>query len=176
MSIIYKSERIGLHGKPFKLFKFRTMIEGADKLGGSSTSADDPRLTKIGKFLRKWKIDESLQFFNILKGDMKIIGWRPEAPEYLHTISKEILDTKPGIIGLATLWDIDEGEVLKGKEDPDKYYEENILPLKRKLDTYYIRNKSLSLDIKIIIATILGLCRIRKHILLKNIKEGLAME
>ena len=175
MSIIYKSKRIGRYGKEFTLYKLRTMIEGADKIGGSSTSADDKRLTKIGKFLRKWKIDETLQFFNLLKGDMKIIGWRPEALEYLHTIPKEILNTKPGIIGLATLWDIDEGEVLKGKEDPDKYYEEEILPLKRKLDLYYIRNKSLSLDIKIITATVLGVFRIRKHILLDNIKEALEL-
>src|SRR3990167_6923438 len=107
------------------------MVEGADKLGGSSTADDDPRITKIGRILRKTKLDELPQIWNWIKGDMNLIGWRPEVPEYLHTIPTEVLMTKPGIIGWATLSDMDEGFTLKGSLNPDKDYEDKILPKKR---------------------------------------------
>lgn len=154
MSLLYKAKRLGKDGKVFELLKFRTMVEGADKMGGSSTSDDDPRITKIGKFLRKTKLDEILGLGNVLRGEMSLIGWRPESQEYLHTIPQEVLATKPGLIGWATLDDMDEGAELAGKEDPDKYYEEVILPRKRELELYYVRNKSLWFDIKIIALTI----------------------
>lgn len=157
MSLLYKAQRIGQHGKTFTLYKFRTMVKNAHLLGGSSTSDDDPRITKIGKILRKTKLDELPQIINILNGSMSLIGWRPESPEYLHTIPDEVLATKPGIIGWATLHDIDEGAVLKGQADPDKYYEEVILPEKRKNELWYVRNKSLLLDIKIVLLTIKGI-------------------
>src|SRR3990167_4546690 len=105
MSLFYRAKRIGKNGKIFELLKFRTMVLNADQVGGSSTSDDDPRITRIGKFLRKTKLDELPQLVNVLRGDMKIIGWRPESPEYLSTIPKEVLATKPGIIGWATLSD-----------------------------------------------------------------------
>lgn len=152
--MLYRAKRIGKNGEVFTLYKFRTMVKDADKIGGSSTADDDPRITKIGKFLRKTKLDELPQLWNWLRGDINLIGWRPEAPEYLNTIPEEILETKPGIIGWATLWDIDEGKMLKGKGNPDKYYEKYILPKKRELDLWYVRNKSLKLDIKIIWLTI----------------------
>ena len=133
------------------------MVENADTIGGSSTADDDPRITKIGKILRKTKLDELPQLWNWIKGDLSLIGWRPESPEYLHTIPQEVLNTKPGIFGLATLNNIDEGATLKGKEDPDKYYLENILPEKRRLELFYVRNKSLKLDAYILTKT---LCRI----------------
>ena len=88
MNIIYKSIRIGQYGKPFTIYKFRTMVEGADKMGGVSTSADDPRLTKIGKFLRKYNIDELPQLLNILKRDMNLVGPRPEVPEVINLMTE----------------------------------------------------------------------------------------
>ena len=149
--MIYKSKRIGKNGKEFWLFKFRTM---RNEPGPKSTAEDDPRITKIGKFLRKTKLDELPQVWNLLKGDIGLVGWRPEDPQYLYTIPEEVLKTKPGIFGLATLWDIDEGAVLKGSSDPDKDYEEKILPKKRELEVQYVRNRSIALDIKILIQTI----------------------
>lgn len=124
-----------------------------DTSGPSSSGDDDPRITKIGKFLRKTKLDELPQIYNVIKGDMALIGWRPEDPKYLSTIHPEVLETKPGIIGWATLTDIDEGAALKGSENPDKDYEEKILPKKREAELWYVRNKSLSLDLKIIFKT-----------------------
>jgi len=131
------------------------MVYNADKIGGSSTSNDDPRITRVGIFLRKWKLDELPQLWNILKGDMSFVGWRPEVPQYLDTIPKEVLVTKPGLTGLSSLWDFDEGAILEGSKNPDKDYEEKILPKKRELDLFYVRNRSLWLDVKIIIKTIL---------------------
>ncbi len=154
MSLIYKSVRVGQFGKPFILFKFQTMCDGAEWMGGSSTADDDPRITRIGRILRKTKLDELPQIYNWLKGDMALIGWRPEVPAYLHTIPTEVLMTKPGILGWATLFDIDEGATLKGSKDPDKDYEEKILPMKREQELYYVRNKNWRLDIFIVFATI----------------------
>jgi len=157
--LLYRSKRIGQFSRPFFVYKFRTMIENADKIGGSSTADDDPRITKIGRILRKTKLDELPQIINILRGEMGLIGWRPEVPEYLHTIPKEVLKTKPGVIGLATLDDIDEGAELKGKENPDRYYEEVILPRKRKLELYYALNKNWRLNLWIIWQTIYRLLK-----------------
>ena len=154
VSIFYKSRRVGKDGKLFDLYKFRTMIPNADQIGGSSTADDDPRITRIGRILRKTKLDELPQIWNWIKGDVALIGWRPEAQEYLSTIPPEVLATKCGIIGLATLGDFDEGATLKGKEDPDKYYAEVILPRKRELELFYAQNKSFKLDLEILTKTI----------------------
>lgn len=142
------------------MYKFRTMVKNADKIGGSSTSDDDPRITLIGKFLRKTKLDELPQLINVFKGDMAIVGWRPEALEYLSTYDfTGILTTKPGIIGLATIWDSDEGALLAGSADPDKEYLEKILPMKRKLEQYYVQHRSFIFDIKIFLDTFLKILR-----------------
>ena len=154
MKLIYKAQRLGKDGKIFIQYKFRTMVVNADRIGGSSTADSDSRITNIGRFLRKTKLDELPQIWNILKGDMVLIGWRPESPEYLDTIPPEVLKTTPGLIGYATLFDMDEGALLKGKKDPDKWYVDNILPQKRWNELYYVRNKSISLDLWIILQTI----------------------
>ena len=155
--MIYKSQRIGQHGKLFTLYKFKTLI---DSPGPSSSGDDDPRITRVGRILRKTHLDELPQIYNVIRRDMVLVGWRPEDPKYLHTIPKEVLDTKPGWIGYATLHDMDEGEVLKGSSDPDKDYEEKILPKKRENELYYIRNRNLLLDLKVIFLTA---WRIIKH-------------
>ncbi len=155
----YKSKRIGKKGKEFNMLKFRTMVVGADKIGGPSTAADDERLTKIGWFLKKFQLDELPQLFNVLKGDMSLVGPRPEVPFYVNMMTEEdkniILSIRPGITDLASLWNFHEGEILKGSLDPEKTYQEKIRPKKLELQKKYVRESSLLLDIKIICKTIL---------------------
>jgi lipopolysaccharide/colanic/teichoic acid biosynthesis glycosyltransferase len=159
--VFYRGERIGKDGKPFRIFKFRTMVKDAEKMGGPSTSADDPRLTKIGKFLRKYKLDELPQLINVLKGEMSLVGPRPEVKIYVDMLKPEekeiILSVKPGMTDLASLWDFHEEEVLKGSKDPEKTYLEKIRPKKVQLQIEYVKNRSFLLDLKIILKTILKL-------------------
>ena len=157
-SVFYTSWRLGLHGKPFKMYKFRTMVEGADKIGGSSSGDDDPRITTVGKFLRRYKLDELPQFWNVLKGDMSIVGPRPEVKAYVDMYTQQeriILSVRPGITDLASLWNSNEGAWLAGAEDPDRMYLEEIRPTKIKLQLAYVQNCSFILDLQIIIRTIL---------------------
>jgi len=155
--VFYRGERVGKNGKPFKIFKFRSMIEGAEELGGPSTAADDPRLTKIGKFLKKYQLDELPQLINVLKGEMSLVGPRPEVPSEIDSLDPEtrkiILSVKPGMTSLATLANPHEGEILRGSKDPHKTYCEKIKPEKIRLNLEYVKQRSLLLDIKIIIKT-----------------------
>jgi lipopolysaccharide/colanic/teichoic acid biosynthesis glycosyltransferase len=159
--IFYRGIRVGKDGKEFKIFKFRTMIKGAEELGGPSTAADDPRLTRIGKILRKYKIDELPQLINVLKGEMSLVGPRPEVKIYVDMMSEKereiILSVKPGMTDLASLWDFHEEEILKGAKDPEKVYMEKIRPRKIQLQIEYVQKKSFLLDLKIILKTILKL-------------------
>ena len=158
--VFYKGERMGKQGKVFKMFKFRSMVINADKIGGPSTSGDDSRLLKIGKFLRKYQLDELPQFINILKGDMSFVGPRPEIPLEVERYSKEdrdiILSIKPGLTDLATLENVHEEEILKGEKDPHEAYRRLIQPQKIKLAKEYIQKKSFWLDIKIILKTLIS--------------------
>lgn len=151
MSLLYKAVRVGQYGRPFIMYKLKTM---RDIPGPSSTSDDDPRITRIGKFFRKTKLDEVPQLINILRGEMTLIGWRPEVQQYLQTIPDEVLKTKPGIIGWATLSNLDEGSILKGHEDPELAYEQLILPEKRQRELYYARHRSFWFDIRILTQTL----------------------
>lgn len=155
---IYKGKRMGKNGRVFDMFKFRSMVQNADKIGGPSTSADDPRLLKIGKFLRKYQMDELPQFLNILKGDMSFVGPRPEVPSEVERYKKEdrdiILSVRPGLTDLATLENVHEEEILKGAEDPHEAYRRLIQPQKIELAKKYVREKSFFLDIKIILKTL----------------------
>jgi len=156
--VFYRGVRIGQFGKQFKIFKFRTMVEKAEELGGPSTAADDPRLTKFGRFLRKYKFDELPQLINVLKGEISLVGPRPEVKMYIDMMSekerKTILSVKPGITDFASLWDFREEEVLKGSPDPEKTYLEKIRPKKIQLQLKYVKNRSFLLDLKIILKTI----------------------
>lgn len=156
--VFFRGERVGKNGKLFKMFKFRSMVMNAEKLGGPSTSADDPRLLKIGKFLRRYQLDELPQLINILRGQMSFVGPRPEVASEVETYDKEtkriILSIKPGMTDLATLEDIHEGEILRGAKDPHQAYRELIKPQKLKLAKEYVKNQSFWLDIKIILKTL----------------------
>ena len=157
--VFFRGERIGKKGKPFRIFKFRTMVENAEELGGPSTASDDPRLTKIGLFLKKYQLDELPQLINVLKGEMSFVGPRPEVPFYINMMTEKerntILSIKPGITDLASLQNFHEGEVLKGSLDPEKTYMEKIRPTKIKLQMEYVKNRSFLLDLKIIVKTII---------------------
>ena len=155
--VFYKGERIGLYGRPFRMFKFRTMVVNADQLGGPSTAADDPRLTKMSGLLKKYQLDELPQLINILKGDMSLVGPRPEVKMYTDMFTeeeKQILSVRPGMTDYASIWDFHEGEILKGSADPEKDYMEKIRPEKLRLQLKYIKEKSFWKDIKIIFLTV----------------------
>jgi lipopolysaccharide/colanic/teichoic acid biosynthesis glycosyltransferase len=135
--IFYRSERVGKNGKQFKLWKFRTMCKDADRIGAFSVATGDLRVTSIGRVLRRTHIDELPNIINVIKGEMSIIGPRPEIPFYVdrmpEKIKNVILSVKPGCIDTATLWNIDEGKKLEGQADPDLYYEQYIWPEKLRL-------------------------------------------
>jgi lipopolysaccharide/colanic/teichoic acid biosynthesis glycosyltransferase len=160
--IFYRGDRVGLNGEPFRIFKFRSMVVNAEKLGGSSTSEDDVRITNIGRMLRKYKLDELPQLINVLIGDMSIVGPRPEVKQYTDLFDEEekrILSVRPGITDWASIWNADEGAVLAGAEDPEKAYMELIRPTKLKLQLKYVRERSLWVDAKIIFLTLIAILR-----------------
>ncbi len=159
-SVFFRQERVGQNGKTFKIYKFRTMVENAEKLGAQVTKEDDPRITKIGRILRKYKIDELPQLINVIKGDMSLVGPRPEVKKYVEIFKedyKEILKVKPGITDYASLEYKDENKLLKGSKNPEKIYIEKILPEKIKYYKRYIKDISFITDIKLIFKTIWGI-------------------
>lgn len=156
--VLYVSKRIGRKGKPFKIYKFRTMVINADKIGGPSTAADDPRLTKIGLLLKKYQLDELPQLFNVIKGDMSLVGPRPEVEFYVNMMTESeknvILSVRPGLTDFASLWNFHEAEILKGSSDPEKTYMEKIRPEKLRLQQKYVKEQSFLTDMKIIFKTV----------------------
>ena len=138
------------------MYKFRTMVIDADRLGGPSTPNDDPRLTRVGKALRGYKVDELPQLINVLRGDMSIVGPRPQVPEEVSLYSPEelqLLTVKPGITDWASLRFHNEGEILEGYADPDAAYANLIRPEKMRLALAYVRNGSIAEDVRIVLAT-----------------------
>jgi lipopolysaccharide/colanic/teichoic acid biosynthesis glycosyltransferase len=155
--VLYRGIRVGKNGRPFKMLKFRTMTIDAEKTWASSTSEDDPRITRVGAFLRKYKLDELPQLINVLKGDMSLVGPRPQvqwAVDLYTPEEREILIVRPGITDYASLRFVNEGEILKGSVDPDKDYMGKIHPEKMHLSLEYVKNRSFGGDIKIILQTI----------------------
>lgn len=155
--VFYRGARGGRNNVPFGIFKFRSMVMNADKIGGSSTSGADPRITRSGRFIRKYKIDELSQLINVLKGDMSIVGPRPEILAYTSKYEGEfleILSVRPGITDWASIWNADEGAVLAGARDPDRAYEILIQPTKLRLQLKYVREHTMLTDLKIIAYTI----------------------
>lgn len=157
--VLFKGQRVGKHGKLFPMFKFRTMVENAEKLGGTSTPQDDPRVTRIGKCLRKYKLDELPQLLNVLLGDMSLVGPRPQVPWAVTLYSekeKKLLSVTPGITDYASIRFRNEAELLRGSPDPDKDYLEKIAPEKIRLGLEYVENRSLWVDLRILTATLLA--------------------
>jgi lipopolysaccharide/colanic/teichoic acid biosynthesis glycosyltransferase len=171
--VFFRGVRVGLDGRPFKIFKFRTMVLNADKIGGPSTSDDDPRITSIGNKLRKFKLDELPQLINVFIGQMSIVGPRPEVQHYVNMFTEEekaILSVRPGITDWASIWNPDEGAILAGSPDPEKTYMEKIRPNKLKLQLKYVKERSLSVDIKIIIETVRAIIRREKPALTSEVE------
>ena len=155
--VFYRQLRIGKYGKPFKIFKFRTMVNNSDKNGVTSTKNDDVRITKMGKFIRKYNLDELAQFINVLRGEMSIVGPRPEIPYYVNMFTEEekiILSVKPGITDWACIWNPDESKLLAGSDDPDRDYLEKIRPEKIRLQLKYVNDHSFWIDFKIMLMTL----------------------
>jgi lipopolysaccharide/colanic/teichoic acid biosynthesis glycosyltransferase len=147
--LFYRGIRIGRNGIPFRIFKFRTMVLDAEQLGGSATADTDVRITRIGRVLRKHKLDELPQLINVLLGEMSLVGPRPEVPEYVALLSQAeqlILTVRPGITDWATLWDADEGALLTLASEPERMYVDLIRPEKIKLQMQYVCNQSFWTD------------------------------
>jgi lipopolysaccharide/colanic/teichoic acid biosynthesis glycosyltransferase len=153
---IYTQERVGLNGIDFKLIKFRSMAVGSDKKGLITIGGNDTRITKTGLFIRKFKIDELPQLFNVLIGNMSLVGPRPEVRKYVDFYTseqQEVLNIKPGITDYASIEYANENEILGAASEPDKVYIQEIMPAKIKLNMIYIYNKSIKEYFKIIFLT-----------------------
>jgi lipopolysaccharide/colanic/teichoic acid biosynthesis glycosyltransferase len=156
--VMYRGIRVGKDGKAFQILKFRTMVVNAENMGASSTAEDDPRITKVGRFLRRFKLDELPQLINVLRGEMSFVGPRPQVQWAVNLYSEEewaLLKVRPGITDYASIKYRNEGEILKGSADPDRDYLEKIAPGKLRLGLYYVNTYSLITDVKIIFATAL---------------------
>lgn len=156
-SVIYRQSRVGRNNVDFRLYKFRTMCVAADRGSLITVGADDARITRVGAFLRKFKIDEFPQFLNILKGEMSIVGPRPEVRKYVDLYTPEqmrVLSVRPGLTDYASIRYVNENELLATSDNPEQTYIQEIMPDKLKLNLKYIDEKSLLTDAKIVLQTI----------------------
>lgn len=157
--VFYKQIRVGKNNKDFKLYKFRSMRVNSDKQGLLTVGSKDSRITKAGYFIRKYKIDELPQLFNVLKGDMSFVGPRPEVRRYVDLYSKEqmkVLSVRPGITDPASIKYKNENDILSSQSNPEEYYIQHIMPDKLKINIDYINTQTFIKDIKIIFQTIFG--------------------
>jgi lipopolysaccharide/colanic/teichoic acid biosynthesis glycosyltransferase len=164
--VLFRQQRVGLRGRPFAINKFRTMRVGADEQGPQITVAADPRVTRAGAFLRRHKLDELPQLFNVLIGNMSIVGPRPELSRYVDLYPREkrklILSVRPGITDLASIAYRDESAMLSGADDPEERYISEIMPAKLEYCCCYVTQRSMKLDLFIIWRTVAAvLCRTR---------------
>ncbi|HWR14171.1 MAG TPA: sugar transferase [Terriglobales bacterium] len=153
--VVFSQTRVGLNRQTFKLYKFRSMY--TDRNGVGITVSGDPRVTAIGRHLRRTKLDEILQLWNVLKGDMSLVGPRPEIPSYVAKYNdrqKSVLSVRPGITDYASILYRNEEELLASSEDPQRFYEEVVMPHKVDLGLLYVSNASLRTDLKLILQTL----------------------
>lgn len=158
----YRQERTGRYGKPFRLIKFRSMYVNADKHGLITVGGHDNRITRVGYYIRKYKIDELPQLINVVKGDMSIVGPRPEVKKYTDLYTEEqrkILDIRPGITDYASIKYVDENEILGTSDNPERTYIEQIMPDKIKLNMIYISQNGIKEYFKIIFLTLTNIAR-----------------
>lgn len=158
----YRQERTGRYGKPFRLIKFRSMYVNADKHGLITVGGHDNRITRVGYYIRKYKIDELPQLINVVNGDMSIVGPRPEVKKYTDLYTEEqrkILDVRPGITDYASIKYVDENEILGTSDNPERTYIEHIMPDKIKLNMIYISQNGIKEYFKIIFLTLTNIAR-----------------
>jgi len=155
-SPLYVAPRIGRDGVPFNMVKLRSMVIDADRKGGSSTSSRDSRITPVGRYVRALKLDEIMQFWNVLTGDMSIVGPRPNTPDgvavYTET-EKRLLSVRPGVTDFASIVFADEGDILKDHADADRAYDQLIRPWKSRLALFYLDHQSVLLDFRLMLLT-----------------------
>lgn len=163
--VFYRGRRVGRGGRVFGIYKYRSMVVNADKIGGPTTSEDDPRVTNAGRFIRRYKLDELPQLINVMLGDMSLVGPRPDVPSEIEKLSSAerslILSVRPGMTDWASIQFNNEGEIVQGYQDPHKAYEEIIRPHKIRLQTEYVEQASLHHDLKILWRTFGMLWRTR---------------
>ena len=160
--VLYRGVRTGQFGVPFRIFKFRTMVTGAELLGAGTTSRDDPRVFPLGRFLRRYKLDELPQVFNVLIGHMSLVGPRPELPKYTRQYTGEqlcILSVKPGITDLSSI-EFRNLDQIVGATDAERVFEEKILQRKNDLRIDYVKRRTFFLDLRLVVLTVI--CVIRK--------------
>jgi lipopolysaccharide/colanic/teichoic acid biosynthesis glycosyltransferase len=159
--VFFAHRRVGRYGRPFKVLKFRTMVRDAPKRGGAITAGHDPRITRVGRILRKTKLDELPQLWNVLKGEMSLVGPRPEVEQYVAlwepTLREKVLSVRPGITGLTQIRYRHEETLLAQQPDPEAYYREVLLPLKLQSDAEYVDRRTLLYDLCLILRTVLAL-------------------
>jgi len=156
--IFFRQKRVGHKGKPFHIWKFRTMVVDAEKKGGAITVGHDPRITRVGYWLRKFKVDEFQQLINVLKGEMSLIGPRPEVEKYVNLYTeaqRRVLELIPGITDPASIKYANESDVLAQASDPEKMYIEEIMPEKIRLNLEYARHANCFTDFIVLLRTIL---------------------
>ena len=169
----YQPMRVGKGMKTFKMYKLRSMVVNADHNGVTSTSGNDKRITPIGRYIRRYKLDEVAQLINVFKGDMSLVGPRPQVVDHVlneyTAFEKRLLRVKPGITDISSIVFSDEGDILKNSVDPDKDYNSLIRPWKSKLGVIYIENKSFSLDLKLIVLTLVSI--VNKQVALNGLTK-----
>ena len=164
--VFFRQQRIGRNFRPFLIYKFRTMVPDARARGAQITAGADPRITRVGHFIRKWKLDELPQLLNVLKGDMSLVGPRPEVPKYVELFRhdyRELLSVRPGITDLASVKYRDESQLLGKSTDPERTYVEIILPEKISLGKQYIARSSFWYDLKLMWQTLWRIALPEKH-------------
>lgn len=157
--VLYRARRVGQYGQLFEMLKFRTMVVNADKIGPAVTAGDDPRITRVGAILRKTKLDELPQFINVLRGEMSVVGPRPNVAELIARYQgedREILQVPQGITDWSSLWFRRQEALLSGTDDVMADYDKQVDPIKRRLGRYYAQNGSLRDDARIFVATFLA--------------------
>ena len=173
--VFYKGRRVGRGGEIFLMRKFRSMVVNADQIGTDLTPHGDPRVTKVGRFLRRTKIDEIPQIIDILRGKMSLVGPRPESPlyaRYYDERQKHVLSVRPGMLGPAQIKYRHEELMLKDREDPDVYYIRELMPRKLEIDLDYVENMSFLLDVGILFRSLLAVAMVsgkeNKHLTQEN--------
>lgn len=164
--VFFRQERVGLRGRAFWIVKFRTMVRDASRLAPNVSPLNDPRVTRVGGVLRNWYLDELPQLFNVLKGDMSLVGPRPETPEFVALYQPEeqrVLQVRPGMAGPSTLAFMDESEMLAAAEDPHRFYAERLLHDRVRLDLAYVENCSFRYDVALLIRQVLAILGRRAH-------------
>jgi lipopolysaccharide/colanic/teichoic acid biosynthesis glycosyltransferase len=160
--VLFRQTRIGRGGKPFRILKFRTMVDGAARLAGNVSPAGDPRVTRTGKVLRRTYLDELPQLLNVVRGDMSLVGPRPETPEFVALYDddeRRVLSVRPGLVGPSTLAFMHEAELLAAAEDAAALYEQDLLHARVRADVTYLDAQSMSYDISLLVRQLTAILR-----------------